>query len=200
MPISSERSGNTNIFDIPRLKYFANLSFLCKWERRYNLVDGTIPFQRLDQFSKSTRLSLSFIHNTAHYIIQHITCWGHCQLFHFLSLFFGGGLWYNITLCINRTKFPKALWLDCLWLGALIILSILPPWLKWTSFDLWLIWSLMIPWSVRADSVLEVDGDPLINNSRCPLWLLPSSLLLFWDILNIIPKKSCSFHVTTLVS
>ena len=119
-------------------------------------------------------------------VIQHynITCWGKLSANSFSLV---GG--YNITLCIILTKFAKTLWLDCLWPGALIILSILPPWFKWASFNLLLIWSLMIPWSVRADSVLEVDGDPLINNSRCPLWLLPSSLLLFWDILKLIQKK-----------
>ena len=119
-------------------------------------------------------------------VIQHynITCWGKLSANSFSLV---GG--YNITLCIILTKFAKTLWLDCLWPGALIILSILPPWFKWASFNLLLIWSLMIPWSVRADSVLEVDGDPLINNSRCPLWLLPSSLLFFWDILKLIQKK-----------
>ena len=119
-------------------------------------------------------------------VIQHynITCWGKLSANSFSLV---GG--YNITLCIILTKFAKTLWLDCLWPGALIILSILPPWFKWASFNLFLIWSLMISWSVRADSVLEVDGDPLINNSRCPLWLLPSSLLLFWDILKLIQKK-----------
>ena len=127
-------------------------------------------------------------------VIQHynITCWGKLSAISFSLV---GG--YNITLCIILTKFAKTLWLDCLWPGALIILSILPPWFKWASFNLFLIWSLMISWSVRADSVLEVDGDPLINNSRCPLWLLPSSLLFFRDTLNFIPKKSCSFHVMT---